>query len=186
MCEAELWDDALIELNRQNYAPDVKKEEAAWLASIYLGMKRYEEVLDLQQRARADDCDITPLLAIAYARLGRLEEARVLAKEARDKHLPGAERAMGHVYFEAGDLERALYWYEEEARGWFDSASAMALAGKTLIALGDYGEAAAAYERALKMARFRDAENIRQLAECYRQTGRQRRAEELEKLAEEP
>ena len=67
VCEAELWDEALTELNRQNYSPHVKKEEAAWLAKIYLGMKRYEDVLNLQQRARTDGCDIRTYLAVAYA-----------------------------------------------------------------------------------------------------------------------
>jgi tetratricopeptide (TPR) repeat protein len=185
VCEAELWDEALIELNRQNYSPLVKKEEAAWLAKIYLGMQRYEDVLNLQQRAGADGCDITLFLAVAYARMGEHENALVLAKEALDRRQPGATRVMGHIYFAVKDWERALYWYEKDAYGWLEYGDGTALVGKALYMLGDYREAARVYERAVPWTPFRRTKDLYPLAECYRKTGRTSLAEEIERLAAE-
>jgi tetratricopeptide (TPR) repeat protein len=186
VCEAELWEEALIELKRQNYSPMVKKEEVVWLAKIYLGMERYQDVLHLQQRARVDGCDITPFLAVANARLDKHEKALVLAKEALDNRQDGAKRALGDVYFVAGDFEHALYWYEQVARSWLEYAAGIALVGKALFALGEYREATVAYERAVRMASFRRDDDLGQLAECYRKTGRDSLAAELEQLIENP
>lgn len=186
MCEAQLWDEALVELKRQNYSPLVKKEEIAWLAKIYLGQEKYEEVVQLQSAARQKGCDITPYLAVAYARLNKPDKALVLAKEALQDRREGAKRAIGDVYFAMGNFERALYWYEQMARSWLDYAEAMTLIGKTLAALGDYREAATAYERAARWSSFRRNEDLLQLAECYQKTGRPHRAAELEPFIETP
>ncbi len=185
MCEAELWDEALVELKRQSYSPAVKKQETIWLARIYLGLEQYDRVLELADRARQDACDIRPSLAVAYARTGQQEQALRLAQEAVRVGRPGAEFALGQVYYEAGDYERALRWYERAARSLLARNEAMPAMGKTLMALGDYREARAVYAQVVRLRPFVRVEDLLQLAECLRHLGRNRQAAVMEQLAHE-
>jgi tetratricopeptide (TPR) repeat protein len=185
VCEAEQWDEALIELKRQSYAPQIRQTAAMWQAKIYLGMQRYQEVLDLEAEAMRHACDIAPFLAVAHARLGHTEEALHIAQEALRVQRPGAEIALGHVYFEGKEYDLALHWYEIAAQHWFERAAAMRAVGRTLIALGDYREACFAYKQAIGRTPFVRPEDLLQLATCLKQTHHERAAAEMEQLAEE-
>lgn len=185
MCEAEQWDDALIELKRQSYARSVRQQQAAWRAKIYIGMERYEEVLKLVEEARRDSCDIGPYLAIAHARLGRTEKALRIAQEAVRVKRRGAEMALGEVYFAREDYDQALRWYEAAAQVRLQRPSAQRAIGRALVALEDYGEARVAYEQAIRLTPFVRPEDLRRLADCLRATHRERTADEIEQLADE-
>ena len=184
MCEAEQWEDALIELKRQSYARVVRQNAAAWRAKIYIGMERYQEVLELEAEARRDACDIEPYLAVAHARLGHAKKALRIAEEALRVKRSGAEMALGHVYFARQEYEPALRWYEAAAQNRIQRAAAMRAVGRALISLGDYREACVAYEQAIRLTPFVRPEDLLQLAECFRQT-HQERAAEMEQLAHE-
>ena len=93
--------------------------------------------------------------------------------------------ALGHVYFERKEYDEALRWYEAAARSRKQRASAQRAIGRTLIALEDYREAAAAYEQAIRLTPFARPEDLRQYADCLRQTHREHTADEIEQLAEE-
>jgi cytochrome c-type biogenesis protein CcmH/NrfG len=54
--------------------------------------------------------------------------------------------------------------------------------GKALVALGDYREAAAAYEQAVRRSPWVRAGDLHQLAGCLRRSGRSARALEVERL----
>lgn len=185
MCEAEQWEDALIELKRQSYAPSIRRQETAWRSKIYLGMERYQEVLNLAREARRASCDISTYLAIAHARLGHRSVALRTAREAYRVKRPGAEMALGHVYFARRDYDEALRWYEVAARNRKQRASAQRAIGRTLVDLGDYHEAAAAYESAIRLTPFAHPEDLRQYADCLRNTHREQIADEIERLADE-
>lgn len=185
MCEAELWDEALIELKRQSYAIQVKKEETRWLAHIYLGMGRNEEVVALKAKAKETACDIDIYLAVAYARLGQHTRAMQVAQEAIRRKRSGVEKMMGHIYTATGDHETALRWYEQAAQSVFDHSRAMRYVGQSLMALEDYPEAAFAFETAVSGTTFARVQDIQALAECYRHIGRDRKADDLEQLAQE-
>ncbi|HLV80364.1 MAG TPA: tetratricopeptide repeat protein [Chthonomonadaceae bacterium] len=179
-----MWEDALTELKRQSYSPMVKRVQAQWLARIYLGMKNYTAILDLEDQARREGCDIQTFLAVAHARLGHHATALRMAKEAVRVRRQGAAIALGHVYFEAGEYEEALLWYERGAHHLLQRMDVLRAMGKTLMALGDYREAAWAYEQAVRLTPFARGEDLRQLAECLYRIG-DRRASEVEALAEE-
>ncbi len=185
MCEAEQWEEALIELKRQSYAPSVRQQHAAWRAKIYIGMERYTEVLKLVGETRSSSCDIRPYLAVAHARLGHAEQALRIAQEAHRVKRQGADVALGHVYFARKEYDEALRWYEAAALNRRQRASAQRAIGRTLVALGDYGEAQIAYEQAIRLTPFVRPEDLRQLAECLRKTDRERAADEIEQLADE-
>jgi tetratricopeptide (TPR) repeat protein len=185
VCEAEQWEDALIELKRQSYVPSVRHQEAAWRAKIYVGMERYQEVLKLVEEARRNSCDIGPYLAIAHARLGHSKEALRIAHEAYRVKRKGAEMALGHVYFASKEYDQALRWFETAAQNRLQRASAQREIGRTLVTLGDYWEACVAYEQAIRLTPFVLPEDLRQLADCLRKTDRERAADEQDQLAVE-
>jgi len=184
VCQTELWEDALIELKRQSYSPLVKRVQAQWLARIYLGMKRYEAVLELEEQARQEGCDIQVFLAIAHARLGHHTTALWIAKETVRVRRHGAEVALGHVYYEAGEYEEALRWYERAAQHLLDRADVLRAMGKTLMRIGDYHEAASMYAQAILVTPFARSEDLRQFAECLRRIG-DKHAAEIEQIAHE-
>lgn len=156
---------------------------ALWKAKIYLGMERYQEVLDLEEEARRENLAIEPLLAIAHARLGHWARALSIAEEALQAKQSGAEMAMGHVYFEDKEYELALQWYEAAAKHRTQRAVALRAAGKTLVCLGDYPEARAAYVSAIRLTPFVRPDDLLQLAKCLRHLQQERAAIEMEILA---
>ena len=158
---------------------------AIWKAKIYLGMERYEEVLDLGVEARRENLSIEPYLAVAYARLGHWDTALRVAETALLAKQSGAEMALGHVYFEDREYELALQSYEAAARHRSERAVALRAIGKTLICLGDYPEARAAYEQTIRLTPFVRPEDLLQLAKCLYQMQQERTAAELEVLANE-
>lgn len=184
MCEAELWEEALIELKRQSYAQAVHKQAPAWRAQIYLGMERYQEVLALQKEAVRADCPIDSYLAVAYARLGNMQSARRIAEEALRLKQSGAKIAMGDVYFAEKQYDAALIWYEAAAQHRTQRVAAQRAIGRALIALGDYREARVMYEQAIRKTAFVLPEDLLQLARCLQGTDPQYAAE-LEILASE-
>ncbi|HLJ54861.1 MAG TPA: tetratricopeptide repeat protein [Chthonomonadaceae bacterium] len=184
MCEAEQWDDALVELRRQGFARSVREQETAWRAKIYVGMGRYAEVLKLADEARRRSCDIRPYLAIAHARLGHREQALRIGSEALRGKAPDAQISFGHVCRACDRYEEALRWFEAAARNRKYRASAQCAIGDTLAALGDYREAAAAYEQAIRLTPFARPEDLRALSDCYAKTHWESAARELAQLAE--
>ncbi|MCW3051965.1 MAG: domain protein putative component of TonB system [Chthonomonadales bacterium] len=158
-----------------------------WKAKIYLGMERYQEVLDLGVEARRENVSIgiEPPVAVAYARLGHWDTALRIAEGALREKQSGAEIAVGHVYFEDKEYELALQFYEDAARHKSERAAAMRGIGKTLICLGDYPEACAAYEAAIRLTPFVRPDDLLQLAKCLRHLQQERAAVEMEILAHE-
>jgi tetratricopeptide (TPR) repeat protein len=183
VCEAELWDEALVELERQNYAPVIRESEPAWRARIYLGMGRYDKVLALKEQARRCGCPIEPFLAVAYARLGQTERAHHIAAAALRLKRQGAELALGHVCFAAQEYDVALRWYDAAAQDRLHRADALRAAGSALIAQGDHREARVAYEQAIRLTPFVRPEDVLQLAHCLRETRGERAAAAIEQLA---
>ena len=173
----------MLELKRQSFAQSVSQNATLWKAKIYVGMARYQEALDLEAEAGRENAPIEPYLAVAYARLGHWHRALSIAEEALQANLPGAEMAMGHVYFEDKEYELALQWFEAAIRPRNQRAVALRNIGKTLICLGDYPEARAAYEAAIRLTPFVRPDDLLQLAECLRHTQQERAAVEMEILA---
>jgi tetratricopeptide (TPR) repeat protein len=177
-----MWEEAETQLKRALWIAQIKTHENTWRARIALGRGQYEEVLRLAQSAAEKEAGLLPMLAAAYARLGRQEEALQAASEARKHRAEGAERALGDVYAASDDLDRALFWYERSLRR-RDYAATMRVIGTTLMALGDYREASAALERAVRYCPYIAEEDLALLGECLRKAGRERAANEVENLA---
>jgi len=148
-------------------------------------MGRYQEVLELEEEARRENLSLEPLLAVAYARLGNWGRALSIAEEALQAKQPGAEMAMGHVYFEEKEYELALEWYEAAAKYGNQRSVALRATGKTLICLGDYPEARAAYEAVIRLTPFVRPDDLLQMATCLHHMVQERAATELEILAHE-
>jgi tetratricopeptide (TPR) repeat protein len=184
VCEAEQWEDALVELKRQSYAQSVSQYASAWRAKIYIGMERYQDVLELEGEARRTNCPIEPYLAVAHARSGNVKKALSIAEEALRLKRPGAAMALGHVYFADKQYELALKWYEAAARNRMQRASVLRAVGRALIALRDYREARIAYELAIRLTPFVQPEDLLQLAKCLHRT-HPAYAAEIELLAHE-
>lgn len=185
MCEAEQWEDALVELKRQSYVQSIRQNAPAWKAQIFIGMERYRDVLAMKVVARRDGCNIDSFVAIAYARLGNIDKALRTASDALHSNQPGAKMALGHVYFAAQNFDRALLGYEAAAQNRAQRPGAMRAAGLALIALGDYREARNAFEQAIRSGPFARCEDLIHLAECCRHCHQEDYAVEIEELAEE-
>jgi TolB-like protein/Flp pilus assembly protein TadD len=84
------------------------------LAMVYREQGKLKEALDIYERLEKTRKQPTAGLAITYARLGRVEEARrvltKLVKLAETRYFPGEQIAS--VYVALGDKEAAFYWIE--------------------------------------------------------------------------
>jgi len=188
-CETENWEEALKEWKRHRQGQELRQNDLIWAAKIYLGLERYQEVLRLEGKARRAACAIEPYLAMSHAYLGHHEKALSIAEEAVRLKRPGAEMALGEVYFADNQYASALRWYDTAAQNRRERADALRAVGRALIALGDYREAGVAYEQSIRMTKFVRPEDLRQLAQCLHKTGRANAAAEIELLAskkEEP
>ena len=112
------------------------------------------------------------------------DRALRVAQAAVDRRDEEAELAIGHVYFEMGDYERALEWYEQTAVH-SDLVELWRAMARALMAMGDYGEARAALYSAIRLSKWVRVEDLRQLAECLRHLGNDRAADEAEQLAQQ-
>jgi tetratricopeptide (TPR) repeat protein len=186
LCEADLWDEAaehLESLKRLQWVTE--DEEPVWRAGILLGQGRNEEALS----AAGDRAEELPHLArtaaIAHARLGHADEARRLLTASAAEKGHGAALGRGHVYAALGDYEEALRWYEKDMASPVCAARAARAAGEMLLALGDHGEARAAFARAIRCRPFLHPDDLRGLAASLRAMGRNSDADRWNRLARE-
>jgi tetratricopeptide (TPR) repeat protein len=175
-----MWQEALRELERLRSLPAVARSR--WRARIYFGMERYEEVVRLA-REGGPGGSMCGWLACAYAALGRHREARRVAGEAVALRGRAAAGAMGYVLMAAGDPAAAIPWYDRAALDPSSRPAALWKLGHLLTVLGDYREAAAALESAIRAASYLRYEDARELARCWRHLGREHDADLLEQLA---
>jgi hypothetical protein len=90
---------------------------------------------------------------------------------------------MAEVYREIGDLPRALWWYEIAISDYMNEG--LRGAGKTLMDMNDPAEAKYPLWYAVQMCSWLNADDLMQLAHCYRQLDKKRAAAEAEQIAQE-
>jgi tetratricopeptide (TPR) repeat protein len=151
-------------------------------ARIEIGRSHFEQALALLQSSPRGELGAVPLMVEAHLRLGKLERGAELAQRAIEAKRPFASFAMGAVQEAAGDLEAALFWYEQEARHIFSARGDRAprAAARILMALGDYGEARIALRHTISRSKFLHPEDVVALAECLRRLGNESLAVKLE------
>src|SRR5437867_3951540 len=111
LCEAELWEEALQEMERFQWSPVMAALRPAWEARIFFGMGRYEEVVR-RARGAVSEGEMQCWLAMAHAALGQHEEARRVAEQAVTRTGRHAAGARGYVLMAAGDTAGAIPWYD--------------------------------------------------------------------------
>jgi tetratricopeptide (TPR) repeat protein len=183
LCEAQMWDEALAELEREKNRKH-RKTILRWHHSrAYLGAERFDDVIALNQSTDPADSPFAVFLAVAYAKLGEHELALSVAHAAVRSDDERAVLCMAEVYSEIGDLPRALWWYEIAISDYMNEG--LRGAGKTLMDLNDPAEAKYPLWYAVQMCSWLKADDLMQLAQCYRQLGKKRAAAEAEQIAQE-
>ena len=183
LCEAQMWDEALAELEREKNRKH-RKTILRWHHSrAYLGAERFDDVIALNQSTDPADSPFAVFLAVAYAKLGKHELALSVAQAAVRSDDERAVLCMAEVYSEIGDLPRALWWYEIAISDYMNEG--LRGAGKTLMDLNDPAEAKYPLWYAVQMCSWLKADDLMQLAQCYRQLGKKRAAAEAEQIAQE-
>jgi tetratricopeptide (TPR) repeat protein len=183
LCEAQMWDEALAELEREKNRKH-RKTILRWHHSrAYLGAERFDDVIALNQDTDPADSPFAVFLAVAYAKLGEHELALSVAHAAVRSDDERAVLCMAEVYSEIGDLPQALWWYEIAISDYMNEG--LRGAGKTLMDLNDPAEAKYPLWYAVQMCSWLKADDLMQLAQCYRQLGKKRAAAQAEQIAQE-
>lgn len=184
LCKAQMWDEALAELEHKKSVKRRRTNLRWHRARAYLGAGRIDEVIALNQDTDAADSPLAVFLAVAYARRGRHELALLVAQAAVNRGDKDAELCMAEVYRQMGDLPRALLWYEK-AEISTTRTECYRGAGKTLMDMNDPTEAKYPLWHAVWFGSWLNADDLMQLAQCYRQLGKKRAAAEAEQIAQE-
>lgn len=117
--------DKTIEYFRTVLSENPKSASAMYmLALAYFQKSMYPEAIELLDKlSTMNRLQAAPLLGYAYAKVGRVDEARKILDEmeehSKTKHLPPQERAI--VYIGLGDNNAAFYWLEESYKERFGS-----------------------------------------------------------------
>jgi hypothetical protein len=183
LCKAQMWDEALVELEREKNRKRRKTNLRWHRARACLGAGRIDNVIALNQDANAADSPLAVFLAVAYAKRGEQELALLVAQAAMDRDEERAVLCMAEVYHEIGDLPRALWWYEKAVSDYMNEA--LRGAGEALMDMNDPAEAKYPLWYAVVMSSWLNANDLMRLAQCYRQLGKKRAAAEAEQIAQE-
>jgi tetratricopeptide (TPR) repeat protein len=183
LCEAQMWDEALAELEREKNRKRRKTSLRWHRARAYLGAGRVDDVIALNQEVNPADSPLAVLLAVAYAKRGEQQLAVSVAQAATSRGDDRAALCMAEVHQEIGDLPRALWWYERAIED--SMKEALHGAGETLMDMNDPAEAKYPLWQAVCLSSWLNADDLMQLARCYRQLGKTRAAAEAEQIAQE-
>ena len=119
-------------------------------------------------------------LGVAYARLGRDEEARqaYLAAIAADPEFAEPRQNLGNLALRAGDPEQAIRWYRAALETQADNPYLHYHYGLAQYQAGDVDGAIRAFQRAIALKHdYREPRNL--LAQAYRHQGRFEEAERV-------
>lgn len=178
-----MWPEAHIELRRLKATKPGYPGIQSFEASIYYQQGDCNRAIFLSRKH--SEREMAPVIAVALARLGHLEEAVQWARWAvacRSRH---AEHAMADVLEWRGDLESAVLWSERAAKRVGERGSAMQTTAHYLMELQDFKEARVAWQQAIRLSPFVRWEDLEQLAICCRNLGQEEEALEAETLASE-
>jgi tetratricopeptide (TPR) repeat protein len=178
-----MWEEAAEHLVSLQKLKWVEEEEARlWNASIMLGQGKYESLIHAYSSWLERSPKLLLPLAVAYARSGHHLKASETLERAKNMRLDNTEIIQGHLLAAADDYEGALLWYEPELQSYLDRARTAQRIGKTLVSLGDYREAAAAYAQAIRWRAFLYEKDVEGLAYCLRKLGKDSEAARWEQL----
>ena len=149
---AEQVDQALAFLDQGREQNPEDGVLAAAAARLHLSAGRPQEAADVlapMVEAGAVSDDVRNTLAIAYARLGQVEQARALFGELADE--PAAQYNLGLLLLESGQADEALEIFEQLVQVEGAGADVVAYHGIALAQAGRLDEARAELERAMEM-----------------------------------
>jgi Flp pilus assembly protein TadD len=121
--------DKTIEYFRKVLAETPNSTSAMYMMALtYIQKSQYAEAIEvLEKLSTMKKWYAASLLGYAYAKVGRVDEARRILDEmeehAKTENLPAQERAI--VYIGLGDNDSAFYWLEEAYKERFGSLIAL-------------------------------------------------------------
>ena len=183
LCELEMWEEAAQEFQRLRAGTALDaKGKIFWKIRLAAGTGQNQDALlrIAEQSASETSDDILLLTAQIYAQEGKREAALAAIAKIRFRW-PDYSR-VGEVYAAMDDTENALRYYERASR--FNNKYQLLWSmASTLMALKQYKDAAFVYRDAVAAAPYLATYELKNLAFCYRQSGKERAALQAEALA---
>ena len=176
----ELWKDAEQWLQRFKEGDIPPEERACWQTMIAVGQGNYALAPNLERLLPQIKWDSArKLTAVAYAKLGRGEDALRVIQAAEKLRPKKQSHWQGDVYAALSQWEMALSCYEHANR----SAETLHGMAACLTRLGEHREARALYRQAIQLSLYIRPDYLRELAVCCQRLGDERLGREAERLA---
>ena len=182
--DLEMWEEANQEFQRLREGKPAlrEKDQILWEIRLAAAAGQTDKAIRLARQNHPEKSeDIALLLARLYAQEGKREAALETAAKIR---LRGSDAwgGMGEIYAAMNDAENALRCYERASQS-SNKYQLLRNMASTLMALKQYRDAAFVYRDALAAAPYLATEDLKNLALCCRQFGKERAALQAEALA---